>query len=69
MYNEDQFDRGMSEDEILHDFAKENNYKEDYFKSYLFPKLKQFRREDGHIKEYEGYINGRNRIAWQWGGF
>jgi hypothetical protein len=62
-------DSGVTEEEIIHDYSKEYNYSEDDFRKKIFPRLKDMRKNDGSIKEYEGYINGRIRVAWQWAGY
>jgi len=59
----------MSEEEIVHDYSQKYKFKEDYFRSTIFPQIRDLRREDGRIKEYETYINGRMKVAWQWAGY
>lgn len=69
MYDSNLYTIGISEEEIVNDYSKSNNMKEDYFRANIFPRMKNLRRDDGYIKEFETFINGRNRTAWQWAGY
>lgn len=66
--NSPNYETGLSEEEIIHDYSNSYKYKESDFRNNIFPLLKKYRKEDLHVKEFETYINGRNKTAWQWGG-
>ena len=66
IYDVNNFQNGISEEEIIREYSKEYNIKEENFKSNILPRLKNIRREDGEVKEFESYVNGRIRTVWQY---
>jgi hypothetical protein len=69
VYDTSNYSTGITEDEIIHEYSKQYNYTETYFRNHILPLLKRMRREDPNVKEFELFIHGRNKIAWQWGGY
>jgi hypothetical protein len=68
MRGDDKWDDGLTEEDIIHEYSGIYKINEEDFRKRIFPELKKLRREDGEIKEYEAYIYGRNKLAWQYGG-
>jgi hypothetical protein len=69
IYDVNNFQNGISEEEIIREYSKEYNIKEENFKSNILPRLKNFRKQDGEVKEFESYVNGRIRTVWQYLGY
>lgn len=69
IYDSSNHYEGLTEDEIIREYSKEYEMKEEYFRNQILPKIKEMRREDGEVREFETYSNGRNRLAWQYVGF
>ena len=63
---ENNFEIGICESEIIKFYSNVFKMFPDTFIKKIFPTLKQMRRKDWNIKEYEGYINGKKQIVWQW---
>lgn len=69
IYDVNNLQNGISEDEIIREYSKEYNIKEDNFKNTILPRLKDLRKHDGEVKEFENYVNGRVRTVWQYLGY
>ena len=63
---ENNFEIGISESEIIKFYSNIFKMFPDTFIKRIFPILKKMRRKDWNLKEYEGYINGKKQIIWQW---
>lgn len=69
LYDVSDFSKGITEDQIICDYAKQNGMSEASFKSNVFPRLKAMRKDDAQIKEFEMFENGRLKLGWQWAGY
>jgi hypothetical protein len=56
---------GLTEEEIIRDFSKENNITEENFKTNFMPRLRLIRQQDHEVKLFEKFLQGRARIAWE----
>lgn len=56
---------GMSEREIIEKYSKKYKIKEEVFVKKYFPQLKQKRKKDITLKEFEEIINGTPQRIWQ----
>lgn len=63
------FNDGLTEEEIIFEFSRKYNYTEEYFRRNIMPKLRERRKRDATLKEFESFVNGRLRLAWQWTGY
>ena len=60
------FEIGISEKEIIKNYAKMYNINVKVFKQKYFPQIKQMSINDQNVKEFELVINGRRTIMWQY---
>ena len=63
--NNSEFGYGMSEKEIIKKYSKKYKIKEDKFIKKYFPQLKEKRKKDINLKEFEEIINGVSQRIWQ----
>ena len=70
MNNESVFDNsfeiGISEKDIIKNYAKMYNINTKVFKQKYFPQIKQLCKKDENVKEFELVIDGRRTIMWQY---
>ena len=60
------FEVGISENEIIKYYSNVFKMYPDIFSKKILPILRKMRRKDYNIKEYEGIVNGKKQIIWQW---
>ena len=56
----------MTEKEIIKKYSEMYNIEENKFIKKYFSKLKQMRKSDLHLKEYEVLLQGKRQIMWQY---
>jgi len=62
----DNLDHGFTEEQIVSIYANEANMSESEFKNKILPLLKELRRKDQNVREFEKYAGGKYKLAWQW---
>ena len=67
-FSQDNFEHGLTEDLITSIYSSENNITPEFFKLNILPLLKEMRKKDHNIREFEKKENGKYKIAWQWSG-
>ena len=60
------FEIGISEKDIIKNYAKMYNINSKVFKQKYFPQIKQLCKKDENVKEFELVIDGRRTIMWQY---
>ena len=60
------FEIGISEKDIIKNYAKMYNINAKVFKQKYFPQIKQLCKKDENVKEFELVIDGRRTIMWQY---
>ena len=60
------FEHGLTLDQIISNYSSEFNISELEFKEKILPLLKELRKKDTKIREFQKDVNGRSKIAWQY---
>ena len=68
LYNEDNYENGMTEEQIITIYSSENNVSQDHFRINIFPLLKELRKKSSNIREFERQEGGKFKRVWQWSG-
>jgi hypothetical protein len=68
LYNEDNYENGLTEEQIITIYSSENNVSQDYFRINIFPLLKEMRKKSSIIREFEKQEGGKFKRVWQWSG-
>ena len=63
-YNAENIEHGLSIDQIISIFSKEFNISEADFKNILLPILREMRKKDNFVREFQKRNNGK--LSWQW---
>lgn len=60
------FDHGLSLENIVNEYANENNISEQEFNERILPQLVLYRKKDSKIREFYKESNGKVKLYWQW---
>ena len=63
-YSEENYEHGQTIDQIIITFSREFNISESEFKQILLPLIKDMRKKDPYVREFQKKNNGK--LAWQW---
>jgi hypothetical protein len=68
LYSEDNSEHGVAEDSIINRYSFEYRYTPEQFRATIFPMLREMKKNDSSIREFETYMNGRIKTVWQYCG-